>query len=325
MQRELDHYVTRFAKLRTDRSNPWGAKTRHQAPHKALLLFSVLDHFETGEITSNLIELTPDLGELFDIYWSLVKPMDREHGNVATPFFHLRNERFWHLLPRPGQELFIKQSTTIQSVTKLRETTFGARLDDALYDLLCTGEGRETLRQALLDTYFAPELQGHLLAQAVVNARAVRYAEELLQHASGELHEISPAYAAEAPVRDQGFRRAIVRAYDRRCTLCGVRILTADGHTAIAAAHIIPWSQSHDDDPRNGMALCHLCHWTFDEGLFGVGDDYQIQTSSELAANENLPGHLHTLGGRPLIGPAQRQLWPFPRALRWHNTHTFRR
>ncbi|MCB8986015.1 MAG: HNH endonuclease [Ardenticatenaceae bacterium] len=27
-----------------------------------------------------------------------------------------------------------------------------------------------------------------------------------------------------------------------------------------AAAHIIPWSESHNDDPRNGLALCHLCH-----------------------------------------------------------------
>ena len=45
---------------------------------------------------------------------------------------------------------------------------------------------------------------------------------------------------------------------------------TIDGHTAVDAAHIIPWSISHNDDPRNGLALCKLCHWSFDEGLLAA-------------------------------------------------------
>jgi len=53
--------------------------------------------------------------------------------------------------------------------------------------------------------------------------------------------------------------------------------VTADGHTAVAAAHIIPWRYSHNDDPRNGLALCYLCHWTFDEGLVILTDRYQVK------------------------------------------------
>ena len=45
---------------------------------------------------------------------------------------------------------------------------------------------------------------------------------------------------------------------------------TPEGRTAVAAAHIIPWRYSHNDDPRNGMALCGLHHWTFDEGLVTI-------------------------------------------------------
>ena len=71
-------------------------------------------------------------------------------------------------------------------------------------------------------------------------------------------------------MRDQGFRRAVVTAYTHRCAFCGIRMRTIDGHTAVDAAHIIPWSLSHNDDPRNGLALCKLCHWSFDEGLLGV-------------------------------------------------------
>ena len=68
------------------------------------------------------------------------------------------------------------------------------------------------------------------------------------------------------------FSRAIIKAYDHRCAICGGRIVTADGHTAVAVAHIIPWRYSHNDDPRNELALCHLCHWAFDEGLMTLTD-----------------------------------------------------
>jgi len=80
-----------------------------------------------------------------------------------------------------------------------------------------------------------------------------------------------------------------------------VRILTAEGHTAVTAAHIIPWSYSHNDDPRNGLALCHLCHWTFDEGLVTLTDRYQVKTSPQRVVTSDLPGQLMTFNGRKLM------------------------
>jgi putative restriction endonuclease len=43
------------------------------------------------------------------------------------------------------------------------------------------------------------------------------------------------------------------------------------------------------------MALCKLCHWTFDKGLIGVSASYTVLLSPELTAGYNLPGHLITL------------------------------
>ena len=125
-------------------------------------------------------------------------------------------------------------------------------------------------------------------------------------------------------MRDQGFRRVVVTAYDHRCVLCGIRLLTDDGHTAVDAAHIIPWSLSHNDDPRNGMALCRLCHWTFDEGLVGVSSHYLVLLASQLAHQPNVPGHLATLAGRGILGPAARDLWPDHDALAWHRQEVLR-
>ena len=74
----------------------------------------------------------------------------------------------------------------------------------------------------------------------------------------------------------------------------------------------MPWSRSKNDDIRNGMALCKLCHWAFDEGVMGGSDNYEIITSRQIAVNLNAPGFLLTLTGRGIIGlgPQERELWP---------------
>ena len=41
-----------------------------------------------------------------------------------------------------------------------------------------------------------------------------------------------------------------------RLHLCGIRMLTQDGHTIVEDVHIRPWSESKDDKPVNGMTLC---------------------------------------------------------------------
>lgn len=324
-EQSLYSYVKAFQTLNTDRSSSrWDATTRHRAPHKPILLLSVIDRIAEGSIVNNFIELTPNLGELFNLYWSHVRPMGRKRGNIAMPFFHLRSDGFWHLQPRPGQEDFLRRVPRIHAMSVLLETVSGVQLDVALYEALCTSEGREALRHALITTYFLLEIQKKIQYQGLTNIQAARYGSELLERAHKSLGETTPATEEDPAVRDQGFRRAIVGAYDHRCALCGVRILTAEGHSVIVAGHIIPWRISHDDDPRNGLALCHLCHWTFDEGLVALSPQYRIITSPQLMSGENVPGHLITLDGRGFIGPTEDVLWPFIPNLKWHRENVFR-
>ena len=124
------------------------------------------------------------------------------------------------------------------------------------------------------------------------------------------MQEIVEADNYRPAARDQGFRRIVVKAYDHRCALCGVRIITPEQHTVVDAAHIVPWSRSQNDDIRNGMALCKLCHWAFDEGMMGVSDSYAVITSRQIATDPNVPGFLMTLYGRGIIPPADRDIWP---------------
>jgi putative restriction endonuclease len=106
--------------------------------------------------------------------------------------------------------------------------------------------------------------------------------------------------------------------------LCGIRVLTLEGHTAVEASHIKPWNVSHDDRPANGMSLCRLCHWSFDEGLLRVSIRYEIAASPQLAVDGNLPGYLTSLEGRGIVRPAERAYWPDPESLRWHHENVFR-
>jgi putative restriction endonuclease len=332
----IEKYLKRFTQLRPDYNRTrWPAETRHRAPHKPFLLLAVVDLFARSQVRSNLIEVTPDLGELFSSYWARVMQPD-QRSTIALPFFHLwkENENFWHLLPRPGKESLLAEAhsnpavahTIRFSVNKLNEIIIGAHLDEGLFVLLSTDEARKALRDILIKTYFAPDVQADLLEQGVINIFSYRYSKALLTRAKTKQRK-SSAGPEDYPtaVRDQGFRRAVVTAYDHRCALCGIRILTLEGHTAVAAAHIIPWSISHNDDPRNGMALCRVCHWCFDEGLVGINARYILVLSTQLSTDRNRPGYIPTLSGRIIIGPVEENLWPDVNALNWHYQHTFRK
>ena len=147
----------------------------------------------------------------------------------------------------------------------------------------------------------------------------------MLEEAAHSQTAAEPVFPEEykPAARDQGFRRAIVFRYDHRCALCGTRIVTSEGHTAVDAAHIVPWSVNQNDDIRNGMALCKLCHWGFDEGLMGVSDAYAVIISRQVAQTHNTAGALLNLADRSILGPQDKALWPHQAHLGWHRT-TFR-
>jgi putative restriction endonuclease len=171
---------------------------------------------------------------------------------------------------------------------------------------------REKLRGVLSKIYFVPELQKAVLRQSLFDCQAEIYANSLLT-----MNEPIPVFPAAATpvsqigkVRGQGFRKAVVQLYDNRCALCGIKMLTLEGYTVVDAAHIKPWRESHNDHPTNGMALCKLCHWSYDEGLMSVDPDYQVMISPAVRNKPNLPGHMLTLTDRQMFRPSKSRFWP---------------
>jgi len=278
----LKNYIHKLSNLRTHKNrNRYPAYTSHRAPDKPFLLLSIMDLIAQGAITDNFIKPSFELVEMFNGYWNRIMPLGSK-TSMAYPFPRLKTDGFWELIPNPGYEK--KISINFSSMTKVREVCAGARMDEELFRLMCKPETREQLRAALIETYFAPEIRSRVLEQGHLNYAAYQYSEKLLKVAEGkkDFGKATDESDWQKKIRDSGFRRTIVTLYRHRCALCGIRMLTPEGHTIVDAAHIKPWKNSFDDRPTNGMALCKLCHWSFDKGLMGVSKEYQVLVSKRV-------------------------------------------
>ncbi len=209
----------------------------------------------------------------------------------------------------------------------MSQLVLGAKLDDALFELLRNQSTCDNLRRVLIETYFAPEARQRLVEVGQIATESFEYSRELLDRSRQrfrlrEAPELNEQYRTES--RSTAFRRIVVQAYHHTCAFCGIRVITPEGRTAVSAAHIVPWSISHNDDPRNGLALCGLHHWTFDQGMVGVTQDYQVAVSPAIPDHEEATAPLLALAGRELQYPVDRILLPAKKALGWHFENIFR-
>ncbi len=105
-------------------------------------------------------------------------------------------------------------------------------------------------------------------------------------HESDEIKELSdgPAVLTETSRftmakrrgRDVAFRNKVRRNYGLRCAVCGKARFTRLKYPEVESCHIYPKKENGKDDMRNGLTLCKLHHWAFENGLFSIKDDYSI-------------------------------------------------
>lgn len=136
-------YEKRFATLRMNRGGT------NKSPHKVAMLQAVMDLVELGEVSNNRFYFNDNLkGHFTKRFQTLASASDR--NNPHLPFFHLRNEGFWHLKVRPGQQEQYQQLPTATSQGVIDAHIDYAFLDDELFELLGNRIARELLRSALL-------------------------------------------------------------------------------------------------------------------------------------------------------------------------------
>ena len=124
--------------------------------------------------------------------------------------------------------------------------------------------------------------------------------------------------------REARFRLSVVPLYSYTCALTGYRLLTVDSSSIVDAAHVHQFSDSRNNDIRNGIALCKNAHWLFDNGLWSIADDYTVMVARGRFA-EDSPDRkpLSDYHGQPLRLPGDAALYPHPAHLEWHRKKKF--
>lgn len=129
-------------------------------------------------------------------------------------------------------------------------------------------------------------------------------------------------YLTSRLLRDRVFRQVVLRAYDSRCAITGLKLINGGGRAEVAAAHIRPVAKNGPDIVSNGLALSGTVHWMFDRGLIALGDDHQILLSRHINDAESVRGMINKTG-RALL-PSRSFEYPHPAYLRWHRECCFK-
>lgn len=151
----------------------------------------------------------------------------------------------------------------------------------------------------------------------IVNHREQKEIERLSDLRDPPLTCKSPSSKVNRKIRESAFRERVRKEYDLACVVCGKKRFTKSKKPEVDAAHIYPKKFDGNDAIENGIALCKLHHWTFENGLFSIKDDYsivvekRIRTSAEyeeIACFENSKIRL----------PKNVEYAPHPKFLREH-------
>jgi len=123
-------------------------------------------------------------------------------------------------------------------------------------------------------------------------------------------------------VRDRVFRRIVLKAYDERCAVTGLKLINGGGRAEVEAAHIRPVEADGPDIISNGLALSGTAHWMFDRGLISLNEDMGIMVSRQ--AND--PASIRSIinaSGRVLM-PQRAADRPHAQFIHWHREHCFK-
>ena len=121
------------------------------APHKALLLLSVIDLIEKSIMTSSKIELSDALIETFKSNSKVLYKDDFFKPSIGQPFFFMKSEHYWQLVANNVSDLKLK--STSFSVVNLSKRFRYALIATDLFVILKDNSNREVLRNVLLNKY----------------------------------------------------------------------------------------------------------------------------------------------------------------------------
>lgn len=317
---ELQKYLNSFKKLRIDRSHG-------VAPHKPVLLISVLQAFQNNLIKDQRIFITPALVALFKANWSLLVTSNHD-CRFALPFYHLTSDEFWKLIPKAGFENILQLNSSMRSFANLNAAVDCAVIDDDLFLLMKDKKSNSIFQQFLLDEYF-PETKDSFsnssggqqkmfddIEGKILHEDAAEYRKEIKKLMQQQNEE-------EIFLRGSLFKREIPKIYNNTCCISGMKIDATINVSMVDAYHIVPFSESYNDTVTNGIALCPNLHRAFDRGLIAIDNNYKVVVSKTFTEDESNYS-IQFFKGKQILLPKQIEYFPLKENLEWHQTNIFK-
>ena len=292
-------WLGKLANLNASRTEARGV-----APHKPLMLLSVIDLIEADEITDVSVTYHARLVSQFRSYWDLVLERQRNRPDIAMPFNALGGDRdaIWDRFDENG------------NASKSKLTTRLCKLHPDFFTCLQDSSFRQQARLVMIARYFPPNEQTSICER--LRLPVPDSAEMEAFKMSGEAFK-----ASQRKGRDSRFKVDVTSGYQFTCALTGYKLETADGYI-VQAAHIHQHAASGNDDPRNGLALKPDAHWMFDAGLWTAtpkGDDILIEVAigrfSESSPHGRVLAGFHQM---PLHFHDHARIRPDTKHFEWH-------
>jgi len=271
----------------------------HERPHKPLLILAALDLIDEGKATPDRIPWCQELRDRFTARFLLVKKHN-DQNTPENPFFRLQTQGFWEAwIEEENRRLRLQTNPLVNQIGRVF-----AKFTDGFELAVRTPHDRQHLREALLSRYF-PHLLHFKNQQSEINN-----------------HQSTPLVADEPSEygRSAAFRRTILEIYDHQCAACGLRIRLPAGNDVsfIDAAHLIPFSESRNDHPTNGLALCKNHHWAMDRDIIAPGPDLHWHVSKLIdPRRSNGEKELAEIAGKSVLLPKDPAFHPEVEGLRW--------
>ena len=312
----VTNYITAFKKLHR-------AHLHGGAPHKPILLLSILEGVSRGEIKSNQIFITPELILCFKELW--IKMVRTPHQmNFALPFYHMRTESFWKLICKPGHEIALTSSNSIKSLNALNESLLYAEIDKELFLLMNDAQSNSVLRMTILAKYF-PNLPDVSVDYGLLKSFEHQILNEDPEQYKNRIESLQSNSSKEEVeqdlyVRSALFKRQIPKIYDYTCAISRMRVISAANYQMVDACHIVPFSVSKDDTIGNGISLSPNFHRAFDRGLISISEDFKVIVSQQLKEDQS-PYSISQFDGRRIMLPETSQYQPKIENLKWHHAN----
>lgn len=303
MEKNLSYYLHCFTHL--NRSGVNGG-----APHKPILLLSIINLFNKRLLINEQIAILPELVASFKSHWNQLVTSNH-HPIFALPFFYMKSEPFWFLMPNLGFEKWISLSSSTKSLSSLTTAIDHALIDIELAALLLQAENRDILKIAILNKYF-PKVELNYLYEAELTADVLEESSESYRKKIIDLKNKldENAFQEEVFIRGGIFKREIPKIYNNSCAISGSRIDATANISMLDACHIVPFSEAYDDTISNGIALNPSLHRAFDRGLISISDNYKVLVKNNFVENRNSAFNISQFNGLDIKLPEKAEQYP---------------